>query len=451
MSRINNSEDFVIPNYLKCPITREIMVNPVVATDGFTYEKSAIENWLSRKKISPVSGQELKSPTLFENKLIKGLIYTFNYSKNQYYFYKNKLINVKRKSDINKKNTLLNIKIKEKDIILSKEILRKCLDNYFKSTLDLKLCCEEMKKAIDLNPIDSEIILNYANILRYSGKFEDALKYNKKLKLINESELISKYMKIRIYSEMGQKFEAIEKLENLLLVNLISEHTLLDIRFLSTTYLSTDFLEISEDYIKAYLREIPHDPRALSHMINLQYINEQFEKVINESKEYLIHNPDDVSVLFYLAESHKELENTEEALRIYQNVNNFSKDKTVKAKSLYKSAVLRDNKKEFALIIKELEESFNLDPKEEADIFLAALYTDNKMYNKAEEWIKKCSERIDIQNDELILGIQAEIFEYNKKYEEAISNYIRLTEISKNDFNFYESKIEELLEKKEEN
>ena len=32
--------------HLLCPITQEIMTEPVVAADGHTYEKKAIEAWL---------------------------------------------------------------------------------------------------------------------------------------------------------------------------------------------------------------------------------------------------------------------------------------------------------------------------------------------------------------------------------------------------------------------
>lgn len=35
-----------VPNEYLCPITMEIMVDPVIAMDGHTYERVAIENWL---------------------------------------------------------------------------------------------------------------------------------------------------------------------------------------------------------------------------------------------------------------------------------------------------------------------------------------------------------------------------------------------------------------------
>ena len=38
---------------IKCPITHELMRQPVMATDGFTYEFAAIQKWLNKKQTSP--------------------------------------------------------------------------------------------------------------------------------------------------------------------------------------------------------------------------------------------------------------------------------------------------------------------------------------------------------------------------------------------------------------
>jgi len=48
-----------------CPITHALFVDPVVAADGNTYEREAIEKWLSSHSKSPVSNQELSCKTLF--------------------------------------------------------------------------------------------------------------------------------------------------------------------------------------------------------------------------------------------------------------------------------------------------------------------------------------------------------------------------------------------------
>ena len=43
-----------VPEEIVCPITHEIMLDPVVAADAHTYERKAIETWLQQKKTSPM-------------------------------------------------------------------------------------------------------------------------------------------------------------------------------------------------------------------------------------------------------------------------------------------------------------------------------------------------------------------------------------------------------------
>ena len=47
-----------------CPITGELMVDPVKVSDGHTYERSAIEAWLETKATSPRTGEPLGSRQL---------------------------------------------------------------------------------------------------------------------------------------------------------------------------------------------------------------------------------------------------------------------------------------------------------------------------------------------------------------------------------------------------
>lgn len=56
---------------LLCPITGQIMVDPVLAMDGFSYEREAIEKFFAGQEpyglCSPVTGEELTSDTLIPN------------------------------------------------------------------------------------------------------------------------------------------------------------------------------------------------------------------------------------------------------------------------------------------------------------------------------------------------------------------------------------------------
>jgi hypothetical protein len=59
----------VPPDKLLCPITLELFVDPVVAADGETYERSEIETWFAQgNTTAPLTTEELPSTALLPNK-----------------------------------------------------------------------------------------------------------------------------------------------------------------------------------------------------------------------------------------------------------------------------------------------------------------------------------------------------------------------------------------------
>ena len=38
-----------------CPITGDLMKDPVIGIDGYTYEKEAIYEWLAKDQVSPMT------------------------------------------------------------------------------------------------------------------------------------------------------------------------------------------------------------------------------------------------------------------------------------------------------------------------------------------------------------------------------------------------------------
>jgi hypothetical protein len=77
-AEIENEQD-VIGEHLCCAITREIMVDPVLADDGFTYERQAIEAWIKAAKnggkqlTSPMTRQKM-TDKLVPNRALKAVI-----------------------------------------------------------------------------------------------------------------------------------------------------------------------------------------------------------------------------------------------------------------------------------------------------------------------------------------------------------------------------------------
>ncbi|KAK9829123.1 hypothetical protein WJX72_004016 [[Myrmecia] bisecta] len=62
---------------MECPITQTLMVDPVIAADGHTYERTALEEWFSRNETSPMTGMVLDMKHLFPNIALRRLIQSY--------------------------------------------------------------------------------------------------------------------------------------------------------------------------------------------------------------------------------------------------------------------------------------------------------------------------------------------------------------------------------------
>ena len=70
-----------IPKEFICPITKNIMIDPAMTSDGHTFERLAIENWMMLKNFSPVTGVTFEHNALLPNIAVKQLIKDFSDSK----------------------------------------------------------------------------------------------------------------------------------------------------------------------------------------------------------------------------------------------------------------------------------------------------------------------------------------------------------------------------------
>ncbi|XP_057980036.1 U-box domain-containing protein 33 isoform X3 [Malania oleifera] len=74
-SRLGSEEHKQIPPYFICPIFQEVMQDPHVAADGFTYEAEAIRGWLdSGNDTSPMTNHKLAHCNLVPNQAIRSAI-----------------------------------------------------------------------------------------------------------------------------------------------------------------------------------------------------------------------------------------------------------------------------------------------------------------------------------------------------------------------------------------
>ena len=68
---LSNSLPEEPPDFLVCPITQELMTDPVFTADGHTFERSAITAWLSNNDTNPMTGDNMKNKDLIPNFAIR--------------------------------------------------------------------------------------------------------------------------------------------------------------------------------------------------------------------------------------------------------------------------------------------------------------------------------------------------------------------------------------------
>ncbi|CAI9100637.1 OLC1v1037772C1 [Oldenlandia corymbosa var. corymbosa] len=73
-TRRGDTNKFPAPSHYCCPILLELMQEPYIAADGFTYERLAIETWLSRCDISPVTKRKMPNKVLTPNHILSSAI-----------------------------------------------------------------------------------------------------------------------------------------------------------------------------------------------------------------------------------------------------------------------------------------------------------------------------------------------------------------------------------------
>lgn len=66
-------QDADVPEQLLCPITGCAMADPVVAADGHSYERAAIEQWFATSDRSPMTGARMPTTQVFPNVTLRQL------------------------------------------------------------------------------------------------------------------------------------------------------------------------------------------------------------------------------------------------------------------------------------------------------------------------------------------------------------------------------------------
>ena len=76
-SQNNGGNAISTPEHFICPISGDIFIDPVFASDGQTYERKDISKWIRQKgtnATSPMTGIKLKTKVLTPNHSMKSLV-----------------------------------------------------------------------------------------------------------------------------------------------------------------------------------------------------------------------------------------------------------------------------------------------------------------------------------------------------------------------------------------
>ncbi|XP_072150537.1 U-box domain-containing protein 33-like isoform X2 [Setaria viridis] len=82
-SRFASPSDAPPPSHFICPIFQEVMSDPHMAADGFTYEAEAIRGWLDAADTSPMTNLRLANRTLTPNKALRSAILEWQQQQNR--------------------------------------------------------------------------------------------------------------------------------------------------------------------------------------------------------------------------------------------------------------------------------------------------------------------------------------------------------------------------------
>ena len=80
MSEADNKKTMEYEKNFICPITQERMIDPVIAADGISYERTAIQKWLTKKNTSPKTNLDLEHKELISNITLKAMIHEMSTS-----------------------------------------------------------------------------------------------------------------------------------------------------------------------------------------------------------------------------------------------------------------------------------------------------------------------------------------------------------------------------------
>jgi len=239
-------------NFLVCPLTGKQFEKPVVAADGFTYEKDAIEEWFKNGHTnSPLTGEPLSTTDLIPNNAIKSIIKNneqFIKINNDYNDALAELIFKKQ----NGKQTLDTVKKNLKD---SKQIF----NNYRIGKITAEKCSNEFE--ISKNNeilIDAETLLEQSIICLWAKNYPKAQKLLESPLLIEEATSVA-FLNVYIKSQKNLK-EANDDFDKIMNSRELNLFKVKELKYKGIALIGLQKPSIAKDTFDSYEQLITYDP-----------------------------------------------------------------------------------------------------------------------------------------------------------------------------------------------
>lgn len=244
---------------LLCPITQEVMNDPVIAADGFSYEREAIEKWIStrgNRSLSPMTGERLAHLELQENKILRIIITQQKEHQPK-----------RRQRVLTQQDLLLAIKLREEELTALLE----------KRTNQMQQCIHEKQEMVRaLEPLEQENKQLQVQLTEQTRNNEQlTLDSNQKIPLRN------RHLTKQVSHILSQTCE-FESLEESISANLIKQA--LRSRLIKKRLNSTR-LEQRNEQIAHQLEVVREEKNTAEKKEDLQYQTEQIEAEDNFKKQ----------------------------------------------------------------------------------------------------------------------------------------------------------------------
>ena len=423
---------------IRCPISHEIMLNPHVAEDGHTYEYLNMKKWFGKSETykSPLTNKSI-SDDLFPNLFMKHMIDKF---RNLMIRVDSEVLRFSKKVDASGK---LKNKVLAEDKEQALHLKGEAIKHYYGISWKLSDCIAQLEEAHKLFPTDPQILLEQANMLRFNRKWDEALEVLEKMQYLMPGLLSYKSMKIRIYAERGEKDRAFANIDEILFRHPIDSSSLEEVRSLCHALESTQNYVLQYLILSTYSKILDDDRNSVACLCRaLSKMGKEAECLVMV-QNYLSRHEPDADFLFHQAEAQSKLDMKPDAEGTYKQILKLD---IVAQEKAYVHIQLAFVQPEMDLMEEHFKKSYDLDPKEDGDAYLACLYVRQNKSELAQKWLDIACQRVDINNDTYLLKVKAKHMENSGKGDEAINTYLRLSELDSKNAQHYHLEIERLLD-----